>query len=40
MPVWTCLRQVDIAVMNAAVADYTPVERQKEKIKKAGDHLS
>lgn len=32
--------QVDIAVMNAAVADYTPVERQKEKIKKAGDHLS
>lgn len=30
----------DIAVMSAAVADYTPVERATEKIKKASDSLT
>jgi phosphopantothenoylcysteine decarboxylase/phosphopantothenate--cysteine ligase len=30
----------DIAVMSAAVADYTPVEKAKEKIKKASDSLN
>jgi phosphopantothenoylcysteine decarboxylase / phosphopantothenate---cysteine ligase len=31
--------RTDIAVMSAAVADYTPVEKAKEKIKKADDTL-
>ena len=30
----------DIAVMSAAVADYTPVEVAKEKMKKSGDELT
>jgi phosphopantothenoylcysteine decarboxylase/phosphopantothenate--cysteine ligase len=30
----------DIAVMSAAVADYTPVDKRKEKIKKADENLS
>ena len=30
---------VDIAVMSAAVADYTPAAPSSEKIKKTGDHL-
>jgi phosphopantothenoylcysteine decarboxylase/phosphopantothenate--cysteine ligase len=30
----------DIAIMSAAVADYTPATRAKEKIKKAGDSLT
>lgn len=32
--------EMDIAVMSAAVADYTPVEVKSEKIKKSGDRLS
>ncbi|MBC7887560.1 MAG: bifunctional phosphopantothenoylcysteine decarboxylase/phosphopantothenate--cysteine ligase CoaBC [Ferruginibacter sp.] len=32
--------KMDIAVMNAAVADYTPVEKQTEKIKKTGDNIT
>ena len=32
--------QVDIAIMTAAVADYTPVTKAKEKIKKTGDNLT
>jgi phosphopantothenoylcysteine decarboxylase/phosphopantothenate--cysteine ligase len=32
--------QVDIAVMSAAVADYTPVNTHREKIKKATDTLT
>ncbi|MEP7141966.1 MAG: bifunctional phosphopantothenoylcysteine decarboxylase/phosphopantothenate--cysteine ligase CoaBC [Ferruginibacter sp.] len=31
---------MDIAVMSAAVADYTPLDAQKEKIKKTGDDIS
>ena len=31
---------MDIAVMSAAVADYTPIEIQEEKIKKADDTIS
>ena len=30
----------DIGIMAAAVADYTPVKKEKEKIKKTADHLS
>jgi phosphopantothenoylcysteine decarboxylase / phosphopantothenate---cysteine ligase len=30
----------DVAIMSAAVADYTPVARAKEKIKKTGDNLT
>lgn len=39
----TCMQmfqQSDIAVMSAAVADYTPVSTQREKIKKVGDTLT
>lgn len=32
--------QVDITVMSAAVADYTPVNTESEKIKKSNDNLS
>lgn len=32
--------QADVAVMSAAVADYTPVETATEKIKKANGHLT
>lgn len=31
---------MDIAVMSAAVADYTPVKTEKEKIKKSGDVIT
>ena len=32
--------QMDIAIMSAAVADYTPVEAKQEKIKKSDGHLT
>jgi phosphopantothenoylcysteine decarboxylase/phosphopantothenate--cysteine ligase len=32
--------KMDIAVMSAAVADYTPIEKQTEKIKKEGANIS
>jgi phosphopantothenoylcysteine decarboxylase/phosphopantothenate--cysteine ligase len=34
------MKNVDIIIMSAAVADYTPIEKAKEKIKKKGDLLS
>ncbi len=38
-----CMKEfpgTDIAIMSAAVADYTPVEKAKEKIKKSSDSLT